>query len=66
MNIQNAFSIGETVYLVTDKDQQKRMVIGIYVRKNGLTYELSCGQEISYHYDFEMSAKEDVVLKTNN
>ena len=57
------FEIGQIVYLVTDKEQEKRMVTAIVERQSGLLYELSCGLDISSHYDFEISADEDTLQK---
>ena len=65
MTINNRYKIGETVYLVTDPEQYARIITGIKVRPGGLLmYELSCAEEASEHYDFEISDKEDKVIKT--
>jgi hypothetical protein len=63
MVIDNKYSIGETVYLTTDDEQKKRVVTAITVRTLGVIYELSCGVAVSNHYDFEMSAEEDIEMK---
>lgn len=57
------FSLGQTVYLVTDKEQEKRIVTAIIERQSGVLYELSCGLDISSHYDFEISADEDTLQR---
>jgi len=57
------FRIAQTVYLTTDKEQEKRIVTAITERQSGFVYELSCGLDISSHYDFEISADEDTLMK---
>jgi hypothetical protein len=65
MTIKNKYELEEQVYLRTDPDQSVRLVTGIFVKPgNVLLYELSCGDETSDHYDFEISKEEDTVLKT--
>lgn len=56
MVINNKFNIGQTVYLKTDTDQLQRIVTAIKIcGDNSFFYELSCGREVSSHYDFEIS-----------
>lgn len=57
------FRIGQTVYLITDKEQEKRIITAIVERQSGVLYELSCGLDISSHYDFEISPEEDTLQK---
>lgn len=57
------FKISQEVYLKTDKEQEKRIVTAIIERQTGYIYELTCGTEISEHYDFEINMEEDVLLK---
>lgn len=57
MLLDTQYKLGETVYLVTDTDQCKRLVTGYMIRTNGITYKLSCGVEATWHYDFEISKK---------
>ncbi len=64
MVIENKFEIGQTVYLLTDKEQQARLVTGIRVCPNCLLYCLSFGTVVSDHYDFEISAEENILIKT--
>ncbi len=66
MLIQNAFEIGSTVYLKTDKEQCPRIVFCIKVFRNEFTYELACGTGTSEHYDFELSSDVNVLLSTTN
>ena len=65
MKLSNKYDLEEEVYLRTDPDQRVRLVTGITVRPGHLlVYELSCGEETSSHYEFEVSKEEDKVLKT--
>lgn len=64
--IELDFEVGQVVYLTTDKDQSKRIVTGILMRPNGVTYELTCGTTTSWHYAFEASVNQDIVIKTSS
>lgn len=57
------FSLGQLVYLVTDKEQEKRMVTAIIERVSGIEYELSCGTEVTTHFECELSGEEDVLAR---
>lgn len=59
------FQLGQIVYLVTDKYQEKRIVTAITERQSGYLYELSCGLDVSSHYDFELSTEEDTLMKVS-
>lgn len=50
-----AVAPGETVYLITDKDQLPRLVRDIWLKPQGIIYELVCGKDSSWHGDFEIS-----------
>jgi hypothetical protein len=55
MTIKPAFELGEIVYLITDPDQQERMVTGYYINP-GISYELRCSDdEASIHTLKEIS-----------
>ncbi len=65
MIIDNKYNFGQIVYLITDIDQQPRIVTEMKIGPEGcVIYELTCGTVTSYHYDFEMSLTVDVELKT--
>ena len=66
MVIDNIYKIKETVYLKTDKEQNKRIVSGIVVRDTHLVYYLRCGHDETSHYDYEISKEIDVLITTNN
>ncbi len=64
MVIDNKFSIGECVYLKTDVEQNMRLVIEIAVMPGGLVwYKLCLGTEVTEHYDFEISAEVNELIK---
>lgn len=65
MNIDNEFSLSDTVYLKTDPEQNKRIVIGIWIRQDGLQYELAMSEESSYHFDYEISREVDKAMEFN-
>jgi hypothetical protein len=65
--LNNKFTFGDEVYLKTDGDQAKRLVTTFKVYPTGvILYELSCGPNASWHYDFEMNLEPDMALKINN
>jgi len=64
--IELDFEVGQIVYLITDSSQQKRIVTGILMRPNGVTYELTCGTLTSWNYSFEISVSQDIVVKTSS
>lgn len=55
------FDIGDSVYLKTDPEQCERLVTGINIRQNGVSYALSHLTNESYHYDFEITKERDVI-----
>jgi len=59
------YSIGQTVYLKTDQEQNGRLVTGIALRPHAsVTYCLSFGTIESWHYGFEIDSCRDVVKAT--
>lgn len=65
ITIDNKFEIGETVYLVTDKDQLPNVVFSIEVTQGNLLYKIAHGTTTSEHYDFELSREVNVILQTS-
>lgn len=51
------FEIEEIVYLKTDSELSPRMVTGYKVTKHDVTYGLTCGTQVTWHYDFEITRK---------
>jgi hypothetical protein len=66
MLIDSKFKIGDTVFLKSDYEQSERLLTGLSVRQNGVTYGLSCGTVESWHYDFEITVEKNVMKSTMN
>lgn len=60
------FKIGDSVFLKTDREQAERLVTGINLRKNGITYAISYLTLETWHYDFEMTRERDVIKATSS
>lgn len=66
MTINNRFNIGQEVYLKTDPDQLKRIICQIAITPGAaLIYQLALASQNSWHYEIEISATEDQLLKIN-
>lgn len=59
MNIRNEFSIGETVYLTTDNQQEEFIVVEIIIEQKGIKYTIRNRFEFLTVYDFEISRERD-------
>lgn len=59
--IDNKYSIGDTVYLVTDKEQLPRIVFCFIVYRQEIIYRLATGTVTSDHYDFEISDTKNIL-----
>jgi hypothetical protein len=55
------YNIGDIIYLKTDSQQKERIVTGFMIRQNHISYNINCGTEESWHYDFEMTIEKDVL-----
>lgn len=66
MIIENKFNLGQAVYLSTDSDQHKRIVVGICVWPTGIKYELGYGAATSWHHEIEIAQDKDVITATTN
>jgi hypothetical protein len=55
------YELGQMVYIKTDKEQMRRMVVSISFRPTGVLYELNCGVSNSWHYEMEVSEEKDVI-----
>jgi hypothetical protein len=64
MVVDNVFELGDVVYIKTDTEQKPRMVTCLLVKPIGITYELSCGEAVSIHYDIELSLVRNIILAT--
>lgn len=60
MTINNNYKFNDIVYLKTDPEQKQRIITEINIKPNLiLMYELACGSESSWHYEFEISINKD-------
>lgn len=66
MLIDNKYNIKDEVYLKTDSDQRKRIVTSIIIKSDGIMYELVCGENSGWHYDFEITMEKDVIMTSDN
>jgi molybdopterin/thiamine biosynthesis adenylyltransferase len=57
-----AFQYGDLVYLITDAEQERRMITGYTVRGASITYELSCGTETTWHRAEEITYDKSIAL----
>ena len=65
--IHTDYEIAEVVYLVTDRDQEARIVVGFYMGAGDkVRYKVSCGTRESEHYDFEISREINVLITSRN
>lgn len=61
--IKLPFYIGQPVFFKTDEEQKRHIVTGIIIRHTGLMIEVSDSGLKSEVCDFELTAKENVLLK---
>ncbi len=66
MTIKNEYELKQLVYLKTDPDQCVRIIISIHISVQGITYVLSCGDECSEHFAFEISKSKNYSLTIDN
>ena len=57
--IKTNYKIGQAVYLITDPDQFERIVTGIVLRPNSVSYYLSFITMETMHYDFEIATEKN-------
>lgn len=55
------YSIGETVYLITDVEQLPRIITGIIIRPSHHMYLLSSGIEETRHFELEITKEKQIV-----
>ena len=63
LNNEPIFEIGDTVYLLTDPEQHKRLISAQIKRKNHLEYEVSFIDSIWIVSGWEISHKPNQLLK---
>ena len=54
------FNYGDIVYLVTDPDQQERMVTGLLIEDLRIQYQLTRCTQVSYHCAIEIAASRNL------
>lgn len=54
---------GDIVYLKTDTEQLKHIVSGYLTSEKDIQYEIKIGENISYHYGYELSPEEDSIYR---
>lgn len=62
MLIDEKFSLGQVVFVITDMDQLPHMVVGITVRPGHITYVLSSGAETFSYTEIELSTIKSVLI----
>ena len=56
ITINNKFAIGKFVYLKSDDEQLKRLIIGVEIYPDkSYVYKLACGERSGYHFEIEMA-----------
>lgn len=66
MVVDNKFNFGQIVFLKTDEDQKARIVTAFKIMESSILYELSCGTECSYNYEFEIGTEKNILITSNN
>jgi hypothetical protein len=58
------YEFGDMVYLKTDDDVRQRVITAVKILPNSsVIYELTCGTQISHHYEFEFTTEYDLSKK---
>lgn len=60
--IDNKYNIGDTVYLITDKEQLPRIVFCFIVYRQEIIYRTAAGTVTSDHYDFELTETKNILV----
>ena len=63
MLIETKYELQQIIYLKTDIEQYKRMIVGINVRPTGIQYQLAFGSSVSWHDEMEMSEEVNLLVK---
>ena len=66
MRINTKYDLGQTVFLIHDKEQTPRMITSIGVNPGHVVYQLSSGTSESRHYEMEISSEVNILLKTTD
>lgn len=67
MIIEYQFNFGDYLYLKTDPDQKRRMVITVLANcSGGVQYQCVCGTETTWHHFAELSLEKDQLIALNS
>lgn len=67
MILDNKFEIGDTVYVVTDPEQQPYKIVQIRVNQGpSIVYIASAVGMDHPYYDFELSYEKNILMTTDN
>lgn len=66
MVIDNKFAIGDTVYVVTDSQQDECIVTAIIVHPEQITYQISKNGHVMGVYDFEITKEKNITAMVTN
>lgn len=61
IQVEVDYRIGDLAYLITDKDQEPRMVTQLLMDCNGTSYQLALGTHKSWHESIELCRERDVL-----
>lgn len=60
-HFEHRYEIGDIVYLVTDVDQNPRIVTGFIIEeKQSLLYIIGCGSTDSRHFEYEITHEKTI------
>lgn len=59
IDLKPAFCIGQIVFLITDPEQEDRMITGYIVRPQQIVYYLSKGTQETVHYEMEIATEKN-------
>jgi hypothetical protein len=57
--MNSKFEMGQIIFLITDPDQNQRMITGWIVRPSGVVYYVTFGTLESCHYEIEIGTEKN-------
>lgn len=64
MKFESIYTIGNIVYLKTDREQLERIITAVCFRSTGIIYNIANGTTDTWHYECEVSDIRDIVKAT--
>lgn len=62
--VDTKYQLGQVVFLATDEEQHERIITGIrFHASGGHGYDLSLGDQSSYHYECEITPEINTLKK---